>query len=105
MDTALLTTKLYIPPPRANLVPRLRLIHRLDEGLRLGRRLTLILAPAGFGKTTLLSAWIAGLERPVAWLSFDESDSDPRRAAAYLVAACARSLARSTYRRPSGNLS
>ncbi|HNT73452.1 MAG TPA: LuxR C-terminal-related transcriptional regulator [Anaerolineae bacterium] len=87
MDTSLLTTKLYIPPPRANLVPRRRLIHRLDEGLRLGRRLTLICAPAGFGKTTLLSAWIAGLDRPVAWLSFDESDSDPRRVSAYLVAA------------------
>lgn len=87
MDTSLLTTKLYIPPPRPNLVPRRRLIHRLDEGLRLGRRLTLICAPAGFGKTTLLSAWIAGLARPVAWLSFDESDRDPRRAAAYLVAA------------------
>ncbi|MFN2137631.1 MAG: tetratricopeptide repeat protein, partial [Candidatus Promineifilaceae bacterium] len=87
MNTPLLTTKLYIPPPRPGLVERPRLIERLDEGLRLGRRLTLIVAPAGFGKTTLLSKWVAGLDRPVAWLSFDESDSDPRRTSAYLVAA------------------
>lgn len=87
MSTPLLTTKLYTPPPRPGLVERPRLIARLDEGLRLGHRLTLISAPAGFGKTTLLSAWVAGLERPVAWLSFDESDSDPRRTSTYLVAA------------------
>ncbi|MBN2006074.1 MAG: hypothetical protein JXA21_22140 [Anaerolineae bacterium] len=87
MDTCLLTTKLYIPTPRPDFVPRSHLIGRLDEGLRLGRRLTLVSAPAGFGKTTLLGEWVAGLERPVAWLSLDEGDSDPRRAAAYLVAA------------------
>ncbi|HNT78988.1 MAG TPA: hypothetical protein PKH77_28625, partial [Anaerolineae bacterium] len=55
----ILTTKLYIPAPHPNLVPRERLLHRLDEGLRLGHRLFLISAPAGFGKTTLLSEWIA----------------------------------------------
>ena len=87
MTTPLLTTKLYIPPPRPDLIPRPRLIERLDQGLHLGRKLTLITAPAGFGKTTLLSEWVAGLDRPVAWLSFDESDSDPRRASTYLVAA------------------
>ncbi len=87
MTMPLLTTKLYIPPPRPDLVERPRLIERLDAGLRLGHKLTLIVAPAGFGKTTLLSRWVAGLARPVAWLSFDESDSDPRRTAAYLVGA------------------
>jgi len=57
MDTSLITTKLYIPPPRPALVPRPRLVKRLDEGLRLGHRLTLISAVAGSGKTTLLSEW------------------------------------------------
>jgi LuxR family maltose regulon positive regulatory protein len=56
-----LTTKLYIPPARPNLVERPHLIERINEGLRQGRRLTLLSAPAGFGKTTLLSAWAAAL--------------------------------------------
>ena len=58
MSTPVLVTKLYIPPPRPNVVPRPRLIARLNEGLH--RKLTLISAPAGFGKTTLVSAWVAG---------------------------------------------
>ena len=58
MTTFILTTKLYIPPPRPNLVERSHLIERLDEGLRLGHKLTLISAPEGFGKTTLLSEWM-----------------------------------------------
>ena len=57
MTTFILTTKLYTPPPRPNLVERSHLIERLDEGLRLGHKLTLISAPAGFGKTTLWSEW------------------------------------------------
>ncbi len=85
MATPLLTTKLYIPPPRPDLVARLRLIERLDEGLT--HKLTLISAPAGFGKTTLLSEWIQHTIRPVAWLSLDEGDNDPTRFLAYLVAA------------------
>ena len=59
MVTPLLTTKLHVPPLRHGLVRRPRLLQRLDEGLALGRRLTLISAPAGFGKTTLLSEWIS----------------------------------------------
>jgi len=59
MTTPILTTKLYIPPPRPNLVPRPRLIERLDKGLGLEHKLTLISAPAGFGKTTLLSKWVS----------------------------------------------
>ena len=85
MTTPLLTTKLYIPPVRPNLVLRPRLIERLNAGLH--RKLTLISAPAGFGKTTLLSEWAASCDRPVAWLSLDEGDNDPARFLAYLIAA------------------
>jgi LuxR family maltose regulon positive regulatory protein len=85
MGIPLLKTKLYIPPVRPKLVPRPRLIERLNAGLH--RKLTLVSAPAGFGKTTLLSEWAAGCERPVAWLSLDEGDNDPARFLAYLVAA------------------
>jgi hypothetical protein len=56
----MLTTKLYIPPVRSALVSRPRLIERLNQGL--DRKLTLISAPAGFGKTTLLSEWIKNWE-------------------------------------------
>src|SRR6266852_4443452 len=85
MPTPILATKLYIPPLRPNVVIRPRLIERLDEGLH--RKLTLISAPAGFGKTTLVSAWVAGSDRQVAWLSLDEGDNDPTRFLIYLVAA------------------
>ena len=63
MATPLLQTKLYIPPARPELVSRPRLIEQLNAGLH--RKLTLISAPAGFGKTTLLSEWVAGCKRPV----------------------------------------
>src|SRR5215204_4152512 len=85
MSTPILTTKLYVPPPRPHAVLRPRLTGRLNEGLP--RKLTLISAPAGFGKTTLLGEWVAGCERLAAWLSLDEVDSDPTRFLAYLVAA------------------
>jgi LuxR family maltose regulon positive regulatory protein len=85
MSTPILATKLYILPPRPKVVLRPRLIERLNEGLH--RKLTLISAPAGFGKTTLVSEWVAGCERPAAWLSLDEGDNDPARFLAYLVAA------------------
>ena len=87
MSTPILATKLYIPPPRPKIVLRPRLIERLNEGLSSGRKLTLISASAGFGKTTLVSEWVAGCERPVAWLSLDEGDNDPTRFLTYLVAA------------------
>ena len=87
MATPLLRTKLYIPPPRPGLVPRPRLVERLDEGLRRGLQLTLISAPAGYGKTTLVTGWLQGLERPVAWLSLDEGDNDPARFFTYPVSA------------------
>ena len=86
MDAQILATKLYIPPPRPKIVPRPRLLGRLDDVL--SHKLTLISAPAGFGKTTLVSEWVAGCsERPVAWLSLDEGDNDPARFLTYLVAA------------------
>ena len=85
MTAPLLTTKLYIPAPRPDLVPRPRLIERLDAGLN--RKLTLISAPAGFGKTTLLSNWVASLDLPVAWVSLDEVDNDRTTFLVYFVAA------------------
>src|SRR5690348_13104691 len=85
MSTPILATKLYIPPPRPNAVRRPRLVQRLNAGLR--RKLTLISAPAGFGKTTLVSDWLAQCGRPAAWISLDEGDSDPVHLLTYLVAA------------------
>ena len=90
METPLLQTKLYVPLPRPELVSRPRLIERLNAGLE--RKLNLISAPAGFGKTTLISEWVqtlAGTTPPVAvaWLSLDESDNDPSRFLAYVIAA------------------
>lgn len=85
MSGDLLQTKLYMSRPRPSLVPRPRLIARLNQGLH--GKLTLISAPAGFGKTTLVTEWIAAGERPSAWLSLDEGDNDPARFLQYLVAA------------------
>ncbi len=85
----LLTTKLRIPELCPNLLPRPHLLARLDEGLELGRRLTLVSAPAGFGKTNLLSEWAASVEarESVAWLSLDHEDNSPTRFWAYVIAA------------------
>ena len=83
--TPILATKLYIPPNRPNVVIRPRLFEQLNEGLH--RKLILISAPAGFGKTTLVSEWVEGIERLAAWLSLDEGENDPARFLTYLVAA------------------
>ena len=85
MPTPILATKLYIPPLRPKVVSRPRLLERLNEGLH--RNLILIAAPAGFGKTTLVSEWVLGCQRPTAWLSLDEGENDPTRFLTYLVAA------------------
>jgi LuxR family transcriptional regulator, maltose regulon positive regulatory protein len=85
---SLVSTKLQPSQARSNLVARPRLTERLDR--EPGRKLTLISAPAGFGKTTLLVEWLrerAGDESSVAWLSLDEGDNDPTRFLSYLVAA------------------
>ncbi len=85
MVTPILATKLYLPPAQPHVVLRPRLIERLNAGLH--RKLTLLAAPAGFGKTTVLSEWLARCGRPVAWLSLDEGDNDAPRFLAYLLAA------------------
>lgn len=84
----LLATKLFIPSPRPEAVVRPQLIARLNTALR--RPLTLIAAPAGYGKTTLAAAWAAQLDRPAAWLALDEADDDPLRFCTYLLAALQR---------------
>src|SRR4029453_426755 len=89
----LLQTKLYLPRlstrhERQSYVHRPRLMQALSAA-RSGK-LTLISAPAGFGKTTLVSEWVAapkGAERPAAWLSLDDGDNDPTRFLAYLITA------------------
>jgi LuxR family maltose regulon positive regulatory protein len=84
----LLETKLYIPKPRRGLVPRPRLSERLSRGAE--SKLTLISAPAGFGKTTLLAEWLAAApadQRSVAWLALDQGDNQPGSFWAYLIAA------------------
>ena len=84
----LLETKLFIPRWRPGLVPRARLIERLNQGTE--RKLTLISAPAGFGKTMLLAEWLAATqagERPAAWVSLDQSDNDPALFWAYFIVA------------------
>ncbi|HEX6480539.1 MAG TPA: LuxR C-terminal-related transcriptional regulator [Ktedonobacteraceae bacterium] len=83
--TPILATKLYLPRLRPNVVFRPRLLERLNEGLHC--KLTLLSAPAGFGKTTLVSEWLAGCQRPAAWLSLDEGENDATRFLTYLVAA------------------
>ena len=87
MPAPILATKLYIPQPRPGIVTRPRLTERLNAGLAKAGKLTLVSAPAGFGKTTLVSEWIAQCERPAAWLSLDEGDNDLTRFLSYLIAA------------------
>ncbi|MFN2135489.1 MAG: LuxR C-terminal-related transcriptional regulator [Candidatus Promineifilaceae bacterium] len=87
MTEPLLQTKLFPPPLRPSRVPRPRLLEQLTAGWEQGRWLFLLSAPAGFGKSTLLSEWVSSGERAVAWLSLDEADNDPARFLAYLAAA------------------
>ena len=85
MHTSILATKLFIPPPRPDLIARSRLVERMDAGHH--GKLTLVSAPAGFGKTTLVSAWRATSTHPVAWVALDEEDSNTVRFFTYFVAA------------------
>lgn len=90
MDAPLLLTKIRMPParPAGRWVARRCLLERLDEGQRRGCRLALVSAPAGFGKTTLVSEWLHARQSQVAWLSIDGDDNDTVRFLSYLVAAC-----------------
>lgn len=85
MNIQLLATKIYIPQSRTKSVRRPLLLKRLNEGL--DRKLTLVSVSAGFGKTTLVSDWVSGCGRPVAWLSLDEGDRDATRFLNHLIAA------------------
>lgn len=85
MDEPILHTKLFIPSARRDIVARPVLLSRLERGLQ--GKLTLLSAPAGFGKTTLLTAWVAWTEHPVCWVSLDTADNDVMRFLAYLIAA------------------
>src|ERR1700750_538837 len=81
----LLATKLQVPRSRPGLVPRRRLADQLEEGLNRG--LVLVAAPAGYGKSVLLSEWVRGMTQPVAWLSLDGGDNDPVRFWRHVLAA------------------
>ncbi len=90
MKKILLSTKYYLPTPRSDLAGRSRLIQRLEAVLRPGCKLLLVCAPAGFGKTTLVTDWLNqrdGQDFSCAWLSVDEGDNDPVQFFSYLVAA------------------
>jgi LuxR family maltose regulon positive regulatory protein len=87
----LLQTKLFVPGSRRGLVPRPRLTERLDRGA--ASKLMIVSAPAGFGKTTLLTEWLAAEsarptnKRSAAWLSLDQGDNDPVTFWTYVIAA------------------
>src|SRR5581483_3658375 len=85
-DSLLLTTKLTIPPVRSDLVARPRLVHFLEEAC-MEHPLTLLAAPAGFGKTAVLSYWAHQRQRSVAWVSLDSSDNDPAQFWTYVLTA------------------
>jgi len=91
MDIPILITKLHLPVRRPDLVSRPRLLAQLDAGLRQHRKLTLISAPAGYGKTTLVTDWLHGqAEARFAWLALDEADNDPQRFLDYVLSALQR---------------
>jgi LuxR family transcriptional regulator, maltose regulon positive regulatory protein len=89
MTYQVLSTKLYIPPIHSSLVQRPRLVQHLEAGYQTGKRVTLVSAPAGFGKTTIIRQWITAAElgKPFGWLSLDDGDNDPVRFLLYLVSA------------------
>lgn len=91
MNQPILQTKLYIPPSHTGLVPRTRLWQQLNENFGeaepFQRKLTLVSAPPGFGKTSLIADWLRQNGRTPAWLSLDETDNDSSRFQIYLIAA------------------
>lgn len=87
MPPDLLATKLYTPPARKNLVLRQRLVQMLNDGWQQEKKLILVSASAGYGKTTLVTEWVRSLQTKSTWLSLDETDNDPSRFLTYLIAA------------------
>jgi LuxR family maltose regulon positive regulatory protein len=87
-STQLLVTKLFMPPVRDSLVERPELLRQLDSTYDV--RLTLVTAPAGYGKSTLVTSWLARKNRPRAWISLDEQDNIPLQFLSYLVGALER---------------
>ncbi len=87
MISGLISTKFHIPLIRGRMTPRPRLDARLEESLNPGCRLVLITAPAGFGKSTLVSDWLKNQDTHYAWLSLDSSDNEPRQFLSYFVSA------------------
>ena len=79
----MLLTKIHIPSPTSNLVHRSKLFELLNEGLN--RKLILVSAPAGFGKTTLISDWINQNKIPTAWISLDNGDNEPDQFLSYII--------------------
>src|SRR5512139_478940 len=79
----LLRTKFLVPRPRPDLLPRPRLVEWLE--IQSDKRLTLLSAPAGYGKTTLLVDYVIATDRPIAWYQLDSQDSDPTVFLTYLI--------------------
>jgi len=99
MATPVLSTKLFVPPQRPEAVPRVRLVDQLYDARAVGRKLSLVAAPAGFGKTTVVSDWVGDVivrepDVHVGWISLDEGDNDPSRFLSYLLAALGQPPAR-----------
>jgi LuxR family transcriptional regulator, maltose regulon positive regulatory protein len=89
MAYQVLATKLYAPPIQPDLVPRLDLVQRIENGYQAGRHMTLVSAPAGFGKTTIIREWLTAEKsrKSFGWVQLDEGDNDPVRFLVYLVSA------------------
>lgn len=87
MLSTILRTKLQRPSLQTHVVARSHLIQQLNQNLDWGHRLTLVMAPAGFGKSTLGALWATEAKRPFAWLSLETRDNELKRFATYFVAA------------------
>ncbi|MEJ2510580.1 MAG: hypothetical protein P8Y72_03180, partial [Anaerolineales bacterium] len=83
MPSPLLTTKLFIPITRPGIVARPELVYKLDAGMK--RKLILVSAPAGYGKTTLLAEWIDKQSLRIGWVSLDAQDNDLNRFFSYII--------------------
>ncbi|MEG6523383.1 LuxR C-terminal-related transcriptional regulator [Desulfotomaculum sp. 1211_IL3151] len=87
MNNSLLAAKFYMPAPQSGSVERSRLVALLNERAHSGTKITIVSAPPGYGKTTLVSGWLNRADHPYAWLSLDEGDNDPTRFFTYMIAA------------------